>query len=133
MVLMPEITDQVAGVGHIRFISLGLITDVHAALEGWRPSPALIAEIPSRAVFQVCKLAFEPLDRNLVCYSPEHGAGIVLHYIADQYAESRECAWQCGNNHPRNTQRLCQFASVQPPSTTEGDQDELARVIATLD
>src|SRR5437762_14185383 len=39
MVLMPEITDQVAGVGHIQFISLGLITDVHAALEGWRLSP----------------------------------------------------------------------------------------------
>ena len=126
------------GVRNIQFVSLALVADIHAALVADRAFPLLVPEICFRPAAQRSELAFQPTAfqstaGKFLRDSPEHGAGIVLHHVADQDAKSGKSAGQRRDNHSRDTERFRQFAGMQAAGAAKGHQRELSRIVAALD
>ena len=62
----------------------------------------------------------------------QHRSGVVLHHVGGQHAPRGENARVIGHDDARNPQYLRQRAGVHRPRAAEGDEGELARVVAPL-
>ena len=61
------------------------------------------------------------------------GAGVLAQGVGEQDADRGERAGQCGNEHARDLQGVREGAGVERASASEGNQREVAGIVAALD
>ena len=118
----------------VEFVSLAAVADVDAAVEVGTSLPGFVAEIfGARLVRKAANSGSASASGSFAADTPEDGAGIVFHDVAGQNSEGGERAGQRGDDHPRDAQGFGEFAGVEASGAAEGDQREIAGVVAALD
>src|SRR5580692_6886863 len=128
-----EVPQEIFRVGKAEFVALAAIAEVDAAMVVRLVGPRFAAKICGSSFFERGEFRAQPLGGNFLRDSPQHGAGIILHDVARENAESGESARKRGYDDLRDAQSFGQGAGVQASCATEGDESEVARVAAALD
>src|SRR5580658_5853818 len=131
--LATESREQSASVRNVKFVPLAAITNVHATVMPDSALPALTTKIFLDTSKQIAEFVVQPLHRKFIQGPQKHSARIILYNVADQYAERRKRARTRRNNHSWDMQSRSQLAGVQADRSAEGNQDELSRIVASLD
>src|ERR1700682_2623482 len=97
--LATKSCDQRARVRNVEFVPLAPITNVHAEQAPDCASPTLSMKVFLGRAAQVTEFFIQPFHWKLIQGSPEHGARIVLHDIADQNAEGGKRARKRRHDH----------------------------------
>src|SRR5579884_652191 len=102
LVLEMKRAEQVATEGHIEFVSLTTITNVHTARVANVTAPLFPAKIGHRPPFKVRQCCFQLCRRQLARASQKHRARIILDDVAHENTERRERARKRGYDHAGN-------------------------------
>ncbi len=133
LVFLLEFFLQIPRERKVEFVSLAAVADVHARLIVHSSLPGFVVKIFCGFFLQSGELSLQLSVWNLACNAPQDGAGVVLHNIAEENAESGKGSRQRGHDHVRDAEGFGQGAGVQASGAAESDEGEVAGIATALD